>query len=60
MRRLQEALARMEHLEGTFTRADAQSQQVQSEVHSLTNRVFEAVQNMQREKTSIRWAPSSS
>ncbi|KAK9862576.1 hypothetical protein WJX84_006064 [Apatococcus fuscideae] len=51
--RLQEALARMEHLEGTFTRADAQSQQVQSEVHSLTNRVFEAVQNMQREKTSI-------
>ncbi len=52
--RLQEALARMQHLEGTFKHADAQSQQMQGDVNSLSNLVIEAVQNMQQEKTSIR------
>ncbi|KAK9831220.1 hypothetical protein WJX74_008151 [Apatococcus lobatus] len=51
--RLREALARMQHLEGTFKHADAQSQQMQGDVNSLSNLVLEAVQNMQHEKTSI-------
>ena len=44
----------MQHLEGTFKHADAQSQQMQGDVNSLSNLVLEAVQGMQHEKTSIR------